>query len=175
MRFVVGKTVASRSGGWGLSMRLHVSAMSLKPDNQTSSAFKQRFDLLLNFLLPQPNLARMNSIFLANLVDRLHPSQCLQANLRLELQRVNFPLLRFLHIFSFLMPVHRLIRCPKNGIHSTIGVQDIVRAYMWYELSVAAGNDAAAANRGSAEAGARMPSAPVHGMRVTIPRQSRGL
>src|ERR1035437_8731526 len=70
----------------------------------------------------------MNSIFLANLVDRLHPSQRLQANLRLELRRVNLPLLRFLHIFSFLVTAHSLIRCLENGDHFTL----------WYCLYFAA-------------------------------------
>ena len=82
-----------------------------------SLAFKQRFGLLLNFLLPRPNLHWMNTVLLPNLVDRLHPSQCLQTHLRLELGCVDLPLLRFTHHFSFLITAHSLNYRLKTGIH----------------------------------------------------------
>jgi len=80
-------------------------------------AFKQRLSLLLNFLLPLPNLRWMNTVRLTNLVDRLHPSQCFQTHLRLELGCVHLPLLRFAHHFSFLMTAHSLNHCLENGVH----------------------------------------------------------
>ncbi len=82
-----------------------------------SLSFKQRLGLILNVLLPQPNLTGMNSKRLANLVDRLHPSQCLQPHLRLELGQVDLPLLCCFHRVSFLMTAHSLNRCLENGVH----------------------------------------------------------
>jgi len=50
----------------------------------------------------------MNSVFLANLVDRLDPALCLQSYLCLELRRVELPLLCFTHCFAFLGIAHSL-------------------------------------------------------------------
>ena len=62
-----------------------------------SLAFKQRAGLLLDFLLPLPNLDRVNPVLLADLVDRFHPAQRFQTHLGLELGTVNLPLLCFAH------------------------------------------------------------------------------
>jgi len=64
-----------------------------------------------------PNRNWMNTIFLANLVDRLDPAQCLQSYLCLELRSVELPLLRFAHHFAFLVIAHSLNYCLKIGVH----------------------------------------------------------
>ena len=66
---------------------------------------------------PLPNRNGVNTVLLANLVDRLNPSQCLQAYLRLELGGVELPLLRFAHCFSLLMVAHSLNYCLEIGVH----------------------------------------------------------
>ena len=85
-----------------------------------SLAFKQRVGVLLNCLLPLPNLHGMHPVRLPYLVDRLHPAQCFQTDLRLELGGVDLPLLRFAHYGVLLMTEHSLIYCLKTWVHYTL-------------------------------------------------------
>ena len=62
-----------------------------------SCVLKQRLALLLDFLLPLADLHRVDAVFLADLIDRLDASHRLQSDLRLELRKVDFALLRFTH------------------------------------------------------------------------------
>ena len=61
----------------------------------------------------------MNTILLANLVDRLHPSQGFQAYLRLECGCVDFPLLRFAHYAYLHVMEYSLNYCLENRVHYT--------------------------------------------------------
>ena len=59
----------------------------------------------------------VNIVILPKLVDRLHPSQGLQSNLRIEFRRMHCALLRFAHFFYFPMTAYRLNCCLESGVH----------------------------------------------------------
>lgn len=61
----------------------------------------------------------MNTVLLADFVDRLLPLQCLQAYLRLELRSVGLPFLRLAHRLFFLLVAYSLNYCPDIGVHYT--------------------------------------------------------
>ncbi len=86
----------------------------------TALAFKQGAGLLLDFLLPLPNLDWMNPVLLTDLVDRLHPAQRFQTHLGLELRTVILPRLCFSHYVLPLMTASSLNRCLENGGHYTL-------------------------------------------------------
>lgn len=71
--------------------------------------FKKRLGILLDSLLPLPNLHRMHAVFPPNLVDRLDPAHRLQTNLGLELWRMYLPCRYFTHRFSLPMKFPRRI------------------------------------------------------------------
>ena len=62
----------------------------------------------------------MHPVRLPYLVDRLHPAQCFQTDLRLELGCVDLPLLRFAHYGVLLMTEHSLIYCLKTWVHYSL-------------------------------------------------------
>ena len=78
--------------------------------------FKQRAGLLLDRLLPLPNLDRMNPVFLTDLVDRLYPTHRFQPHFGLELGAVKLARLRVAYCFS-LMTVCSLNHCHESGGH----------------------------------------------------------
>jgi hypothetical protein len=94
-------------------LRLAVRGQRLR----AALAFKQRARLCLDFLLPLPNLNRMNAVLLTNLVDRLHPTQRFQTHLGLELGDVILLRLRFFHYGLSLMTARSLNHCLENGGH----------------------------------------------------------
>ncbi len=84
---------------------------------RTSLSFKERFCLLLKFLLPMPDRNRVDPKFLPYLVERFYPSQCLQSYLGLELGSMELSLLSFTHLFLFLGIASSLNYCLKTGVH----------------------------------------------------------
>lgn len=75
---------------------------------------------LLNFLLPLPNLDRMNAVLLTNQVYRLRPAQRPKTDFRLELRRVHLPLPRFAHHYSFWMTARSVNYCLKTCIQCNL-------------------------------------------------------
>ena len=63
----------------------------------TSAALKQCFCLILNLFLLMPDCHRVDTILLANLVDRLDSTYYLQTYLCLKLGSMEIPRLRFTH------------------------------------------------------------------------------
>lgn len=83
----------------------------------SSLSLKQRFRLFLDRLLPLSYRYRMNTILLANFVDRLHSAQGLKADLGLELRAVKLPRLYLTHRFLILLVGYSLNYCPDFGVH----------------------------------------------------------
>ena len=71
----------------------------------------------------------MNTVLLADFVDRLHPALGFQTHFRLELGAVYLPLLRFAYRFS-LMTVRSLNHCFELGGHYIPTDQQIVDALL---------------------------------------------